>query len=142
MYSHVAQQPRFPIFEVTAPSEGSGFNIFNWFRLSRASMVPFQNWVGNSKIFNFFTRPNNVSVFGLPWTSATKIWLFQADSGPLEGRVPFQILGEINLFTFFNPTIPTMLVPGGRRPEWQWTPLVPSNQDLTFLVDSKATKGH
>ena len=46
---------------------------------SRGSWGPISKLTGNSIFFNFFTIPNNMGVYGLPSTSATKIWPFWAD---------------------------------------------------------------
>ena len=77
MVSHGPQQPR--------------YKIFSWLRPSRGSWGPIINLVGNSNFFNFFTKPNNMGVYGLPWNSGAKIWHFWTDSDPPGcPRVPFQ----------------------------------------------------
>ena len=73
--------------------------FLSWLRPSRGSWGPILNLAGNSNFLDFFTKPNNMGVYGLPWTSATKTWHFWADSGSLEGPgVPFYIWWEIQIF--------------------------------------------
>ena len=88
----------------TSPgSQQPGINIFELPQTLRGILGSHFKFGGKFNFFCGFTKPNNMNVFGPPWTSATKIWLFRADSGPLKDRrVPFQILGEINLFNFFT----------------------------------------
>ena len=51
-----------------------------------------------------------MGIYGLPWTSGTKVWHFWANSDPPGGpRVPFQIWQEIQFFKTFLQT-PTILV--------------------------------
>ena len=77
--------------------------FLSWLKPSRGSRVLISNLAGNSNFLNFFTKPNNESVYGLPWASATKTWHFWADSGPLKGPgVPFKYCGKFNLFHFFT----------------------------------------
>ena len=79
-----------------------GGTLLSWLRPSRGSWGPISNLAGNSNFLDFFTKPNNMGVYGLPWTSATKIWHFWADSGPLEGPgVQFYVWWEIQIFLDF-----------------------------------------
>ena len=101
----------------TSPgSQQPGINIFELPQTLRGILGSHFKFGGKFNFFCGFTKPNNMNVFGPPWTSATKIWLFRADSGPLEDRrVPFQILGEINPFNFFAH--PNNVSAWGRWPE-------------------------
>ena len=73
--------------------------FLSWLRPSKGSWGPILNLEGNSNFLDFLTKLNNMGVYGLPWTSTTKIWHFWADSNPPEGPgVQFQNWREIQFF--------------------------------------------
>ena len=73
--------------------------FLSWLRPSRGSWGPILNLAGNSNFLDFFTKPNNIGVYGLQRTSAIKTWHFWADLNPPEGPgVPFQNWREIQFF--------------------------------------------
>ena len=74
-----------------------------------------------------------MGVNGLPWTPATKIWDFWANSDPLEGPGShFKFGGKFKIFQIFHKLLQYGCL---------WTTMDTSNQDLTFLSWLRPAKG-
>ena len=61
----------FCFFELSGPKE-SRWDTFELTQTLQGVLGSNIKFGGKFKFLNFFTKPNNMAVYGLPWTSATK----------------------------------------------------------------------
>ena len=93
------------------------FDILSWLRTTWTLMTP--------RSLFFVPNPYNMGVYGLPWTQAIKIWHFELTQDHLEAE-DSKGMRRLLCFSSSKPLQYGCLQ----------TPLVTSDQDLTFWAES------
>ena len=97
------------------------FDILSWLGTPRTLRTP---RVPGGHFVIFVSNPCNMGVYGLPWTPAIKIWHFKLTWDPKDTEDTEGTRRSLCHFCFKSLQYGCL-----------WTPLDPSNQDLTFWAD-------